>query len=1154
MYIDEFDVEFSDDRKRLNYCTNKDIEGEYIIPNRVETIGKKAFADCVSMTKVYIPESVKQIESEAFSICKKLIRVECNAICPPQCGNHVFDTIVKNATLYVPSGCIEEYRKARVWKQFRNILSLVSISSRTFSETIDAPEKNETEISAPQVEEAYIPQNFGDDPRLSLTINQFSASIQPLYPNNRRLLSYFDNGTSPISQVLGLSENQLKKTRNIGLAALKAWKDWCDQIRQELGLKPKPIQTTLDKIRARICAEMPIDALFKKYPKLYQKQYGKRLSDIFKEKGPSTILDLFLLQGVKKQKTKKYLLDLQAYILEHLDDLDVAYSLYSYDKTPHALPELSSRHEYSLNEKVEYAIRQLCANWLDRSKSERDIRDVGIVQSYLLDNVPLEELASHVGLTKTRIEGIVNSFVEQFKDGVNSKLVENYYISQDLIDEITQCEEDCRYHNAAYVCDRIGIESIEALKKKEQLMHDIFKLELAYPYDKTACWNEDTIFCLPLDDNKKVFKNNVLQPIYKYLQKQYKPASSAEILQHLIESEYKHECLDDIALFETILQNYNKIEIIEKDNQQLYQLPISEINKESQTNRCRYLNGEIVNSPEQKSDKKPLYLYVYEYVTQNEIVDLRLLDSKRKEDGYSGSSLSTVKEFVRQFCLCDINNSNIYCLETAIESHPDHQWRQRRDGSAQNEVLQKIYEIVELHNVPVRASVISNEIKPIIDEWGYGAGMYNTVLRKYSTLVDAQEKDSVLISDKPFLSKKIKIERQSRGNNKDYLISLNPSYNRANLKYAGYRGDMLFREAVIARVLDALQSAPDHTLERKALTLACKSLFENSDKTGKNIIHYILYHFLPANRVERIDEEDKVYFKLINLTDDEEQNYQIEQQIDKQGNSQSVFVAEPSVTTTIQILDEDDIEQDREKLKGRLHRFLASYQTQWLLGNMDETIDEFVDYLWDDADDQEKSLRNLWYELLCYPVKKYRLVNIVQSSSINFEGYLRRVYRKLHGKLIDGTTGLGNTVGRVECFNYWMRTAQGNLRDIYEDIYGERNDRGHSRDLYNTEPQMLLEVVSNILVLYVYAYRIIERNETYNSLHADAPRKGMRVQLRRDSFGNVVFGNSKTQYTKFKYVPDSELRMHTYVIYDVKDNEDYRTKDLYPYFIEVAES
>ena len=99
------------------------------IPNSVTSIGYAAFSKCSSLTSVTIPNGVTSIGDYAFAYCRSLIAIYNYAITPQEINATVFGGSILEVDksvckLYVPSGSINAYKTADVWKEFSNILPI----------------------------------------------------------------------------------------------------------------------------------------------------------------------------------------------------------------------------------------------------------------------------------------------------------------------------------------------------------------------------------------------------------------------------------------------------------------------------------------------------------------------------------------------------------------------------------------------------------------------------------------------------------------------------------------------------------------------------------------------------------------------------------------------------------------------------------------------------------------------------------------------------------------------------------------------------------------------------------------------------------------------------------------------------------------------
>ena len=104
----------------FNNC--KYLQDTVIIPSTVIQIKNNAFSNCVKLTAVVLPEKLEGIEGAAFKNCRSLNYVQCLSKTPPLLAADAFNGVEKNNfTVVVPEGCVDAYRNADGWKEFKRI-------------------------------------------------------------------------------------------------------------------------------------------------------------------------------------------------------------------------------------------------------------------------------------------------------------------------------------------------------------------------------------------------------------------------------------------------------------------------------------------------------------------------------------------------------------------------------------------------------------------------------------------------------------------------------------------------------------------------------------------------------------------------------------------------------------------------------------------------------------------------------------------------------------------------------------------------------------------------------------------------------------------------------------------------------------------------
>lgn len=101
----------------------KELIDTIVIPSKVNHIAQKAFSGCERLTAVVLPKNLLSIGSECFRNCYSLDYIQCLSETPPVLEwNGHFDGVAKdNFTLVVPEGCVDAYKNAPGWGEFKRI-------------------------------------------------------------------------------------------------------------------------------------------------------------------------------------------------------------------------------------------------------------------------------------------------------------------------------------------------------------------------------------------------------------------------------------------------------------------------------------------------------------------------------------------------------------------------------------------------------------------------------------------------------------------------------------------------------------------------------------------------------------------------------------------------------------------------------------------------------------------------------------------------------------------------------------------------------------------------------------------------------------------------------------------------------------------------
>ncbi len=104
------------------FANNSRLQGTITIPKKTIRLSQSCFSNCPMLTGIVFHKDVAVIDCGAFAGCNNLNSIVCEGEEPPFVVDGAFDGVPKdNFTVEVPVGCVEKYRNAIGWREFKRI-------------------------------------------------------------------------------------------------------------------------------------------------------------------------------------------------------------------------------------------------------------------------------------------------------------------------------------------------------------------------------------------------------------------------------------------------------------------------------------------------------------------------------------------------------------------------------------------------------------------------------------------------------------------------------------------------------------------------------------------------------------------------------------------------------------------------------------------------------------------------------------------------------------------------------------------------------------------------------------------------------------------------------------------------------------------------
>lgn len=782
------------------------------------------------------------------------------------------------------------------------------------------------------------------------------------------------------------------------------------------------------------------------------------------------------------------------------DDIrkDVVNHCAQYDKISESI-ELPSNlpQEASLYEQIRTAIAQQCSYWKEKGED----RDAEIIEQYFLENLSANEILEKQKYTKkrltsdTQINNIVSAYLRIFKGGPEKPLGQTF-IAQNIVEQIDAISQECLYRSFKEFWEKVAPEKSDE-RAADNIVKTFFEIDFATPSakDEAKFWDTNTCICVR-DADKGKFKEQVLKPIYKFLQTKIEPVD-VEVIQGVI-SDSGHEVASDTEYLKSVLKNYSKVIPATEDTYQLvidaysngtykcarYVYDHREENREFSHSELKDILhlGETNKIPSDLDEtlrqivtiKEGIWKYgsynadvpyvpirtlVAQYAKEKEIFLLEDLCNYIKQNYQREQpALNTIYGYATRYCTVSSENNQLFCYFKALDGHPEFKRKERKEiGTINNYVLRQIHEMLLEHETGLKIDDIRKKlIVPRGENKAYYASRIPDLIRRFAS-------EESIPSSTPFWYKE-------KGT--DTLVVLSKNHEDFEWENIGKARTIQYRDTVLERIIQFLLQQKDFKCTRQDLYRECMPIFESvNPRTASTIFYDIIYHRLgdaiSSGKVDGdfllwLSPEQRAQITSEVVVDEEnrEDNYTLPERIPYPYGTRPMPKLNDFQERLTQHIRYINIKSDL-RLEDRAISKASQYITEMLFEN--ENVQVFNDLLYG------------WNEYFNYQIDLHSARSIYTSSLNAYEKYLRELYG-IEPSYYNRIAGLADTVANIPdlCDEFGYEQIKRNynktpIQKIYNSFWNDRNNLDHGENLHYDE-RFVYTNIRKAIALYVYAY------------------------------------------------------------------------------------